>query len=87
MRVAGHSLRVRLVLLSLFILGSLFLGWKRPRLPPPGQSEGGRGTGRYCPICYRPLKKRSDAGNVLFCRFDGEIGEADALTSVPRQRP
>jgi hypothetical protein len=87
-RVAGHSLRVRLVFLtSLFILTSLFLGWKRPRLPPPGQSEGGPGSGRYCPKCYRPLKRRPEAGNALFCRFDGEISEADALTTRPQQRP
>ena len=88
MCVTGHSLRARVVLpASLFILASLSLPWKKPRIPPPGRPEGKEGVGRYCPTCHRKLTRRPEEGNVLFCRYDGVISEADALTSLPQKGP
>lgn len=87
--MTGHSLRGRLVLpATLFFLTTLSLPWKkRPWIRVPGRPEGPQGSGLYCPYCYRTLQPRLDEGNILFCPYDGEISEADALESLPQQGP
>lgn len=41
----------------------------------------------HCPYCGRTLFRRLDRKNILFCRVDGAIGDADAVRSPsPRSK-
>lgn len=82
--MVGRSLRERLVLLNMFMLASLSLGYVRPDPQPPGRREGPGGAGLYCPHCRRELEWRTDEETFLFCDEDGAIAEEDAL---PPLRP
>lgn len=83
--MADRSAGRRLVLLAnMFIVTGLSLSWDGadPRAPGEGESRGVR---KWCPHCGRRLTRRSDAGNILFCRVDGAISEDQALRSPPRK--
>ena len=76
---ADRPLGGRLVLLTnVFILAGLSFGldWADPR--PPGEGEGGDGTGKYCPKCGFELQLD---GKILFCVADGAIDASKALNS------
>jgi hypothetical protein len=85
--MANRSLGGRLLLLgSMLIASGLALGWDVPDYRPPGEGEGERGTGKFCPLCGFELTLRTDMGNILFCDDDGEVDGEEALASPPPPR-
>jgi hypothetical protein len=83
--MADRSTRRRLVLLAdVFIVTGLSLSWDGADIRAPGEGESRRAR-KWCPYCGRRLSRRTDAGNILFCRVDGAISENQALNSPPRK--